>query len=79
MAAELLAVVAQTVEWFSLCPRGHRGLAEMGCFLRGHLAALCSYPSNAGIGISTRFRGESVMESRKLAHKVMTYHMHARH
>lgn len=34
-------------EWFSLCRRGHRGLAEMGWFLRGHLAGLCSSPSNA--------------------------------
>lgn len=63
------------VEWFSLCPSGHRGLAEIGCFLRGHLAALCSYPSNAGIGISTWFRAGSVMESRKLAYEVLTYHM----
>lgn len=44
-------------EWSSLCPHGHRGLAELGCFLRGHLAGLCSYPSNAGTGISTWFRG----------------------
>lgn len=29
----------RSVEWFSLCPCGHRGLVEMGCFLRGHLAA----------------------------------------
>lgn len=43
-------------EWFSLCPHGHRGLAEMGCFLRGHLAGLCSHPSNRRTGISTWFR-----------------------
>lgn len=63
------------VEWFSLCPSGHRGLAEIGCFLRGHLAALCSYPSNAGIGISTWFRAGSVMESRKLAYMHRWWHI----
>lgn len=61
----------RSVEWFLLCPCGHRGLVEMGCFLRGHLAALCSYPSNTGIGISTWFGGSSVMESRKPVYKVM--------
>lgn len=50
-------------EWSSLCPHGHRGLAEMGCFLRGHLAGLCSYPSNAGTGISTGFGGRLVMKN----------------
>lgn len=34
-------------EWSSLCRCGHRGLAEMGWFLRGHLAGLCSSLSNA--------------------------------
>lgn len=67
----------RSVEWFLLCPCGHRGLVEMGCFLRGHLAALCSYPSNTGIGISTWFGGGSVMESRKILYKVMMDHMHA--
>lgn len=63
-------------EWSSLCPHGHRGLAELGCFLRGHLAGLCSYPSNAGTGISTWIRGGLVMNSRKMVHKVMTCLMH---
>lgn len=63
-------------EWSSLCPHGHRGLPELGCFLRGHLAGLCSYPSNAGIGISTWFRGGLVMDSRKIAYMVMTCRMH---
>lgn len=63
-------------EWSSLCPHGHRGLAELGCFLRGHLAGLCSYPSNAGTGISTRFRGGLVMDSRKTAYRVMTCRTH---
>lgn len=64
----------RSVEWFLLCPCGHRGLVEMGCFLRGHLAALCSYPSNTGIGISTWFGGGSVTESRKPLYKVMMDH-----
>lgn len=64
-------------EWSSLCPHGHRGLAEMGCFLRGHLAGLCSYPSNAGTGISTWYRGGLVLDSRKIAHMMMTSRMHA--
>lgn len=56
-------------EWSSLCPHGHRGLAELSCFLRGHLAGLCSYPSNAGTGISTCFRWRLVVDSRKIACK----------
>lgn len=59
-------------EWSSLCPHGHRGLAELGCFLRGHLAGLCSYPSNAGTGISTWSRGGLVLDWGNVAYKVMT-------
>lgn len=66
-------------EWFSLCPHGHRGLAEMACFLRGHLAGLCSYPSNVGTGISTWCRGRFVMDSGKIAYKEMTCQTHAGH
>lgn len=52
-------------EWSSLCPHGHRGLAELGCFLRGHLAGLCSYPSNPTTGISTCFTHWVVRDFRK--------------
>ncbi len=64
-------------EWSSLCPHGHRGLAEMACFLRGHLAGLCSYPSNAGTGISTWITGGLAVDSRQIACEVMTCCMHA--
>lgn len=58
-------------EWSSLCPHGHRGLAQLTCFLRGHLAGLCSYPGNAGTGISTWFGSGLVIESGNIADKLI--------
>lgn len=52
-------------EWSSLCPCGHRGARRTRLCLRGHLAGLCSYPSNATTNVSTCFKEWAVMDFRK--------------
>lgn len=47
-----------------------QGASRNGLFFKRPFGSLCSYPSNAGIGISTWFEGGSVIESRKLVDKV---------
>lgn len=66
-------------EWSSLCRCGHRGLAEMGWFLRGHLAGLCSSPSNTATQAFPLGSEESLLwtlEEKKTANKEMTCCVH---
>lgn len=55
-----------------------QGASRNGLLFKRPFGSLCSYPSNAGIGISTWFEAGSIMESRKLVYKAMTYHLRER-